>query len=75
MPSAKLIDSLHGRRLKQQLMREQDDEEEKVRWRVEAEVKLALQEAQAAQSQRGLADQGLHHVACCVCHVQPEVDA
>lgn len=41
-------------------MSEQDDEEEKLRWRVEAEVKLALQEAQAAQSQQGLTDQGVH---------------
>lgn len=40
-------------------MSEQEEEEEKVRWRVEAEVKLALQEALAAQAQQGLADQGL----------------
>ena len=45
-------------RLKQQLMNEQEDEEEKVRWRVDAEVKLALQAAQAAQAQQGLVDQG-----------------
>ena len=56
-------------RLKQQLMNEQEDEEEKVRWRVDAEVKLALQEAQAAQAQQGLVDQGgplpiLSPVAC-----------
>ena len=47
------------RRLKQQLMSEQEDEEEKVRWRVEAEVKLALQETQAAQAQQGLHNSGL----------------
>lgn len=40
-------------------MSEQEDEEEKVRWRVEAEVKLALQETQAAQAQQGLHDSGL----------------
>ena len=48
-------------------MSEQEDEEEKVRWRVDAEVKLALQEAQAAQAQQGLVDQGwtpAHSVSC-----------
>eukprot|EP00887_Chlorella_sp_A99_P007773 scaffold20.g7773.t1 len=33
-------------RLKQQMLREQEDEEEKIRWRVEAEVKLAVERLQ-----------------------------
>lgn len=46
-------------RLKQQLMSEQEGEEEKVGWRVEAEVKLALQEALANQAQQGITNEGL----------------
>lgn len=45
-------------RLKQQMMTEQEDEEEKVRWRVEAEVKLAMEEFKAAESQEAASTQG-----------------
>jgi len=45
-------------RLKQQLMTEQEEEEEKLRWRVDAEVKLALEEFQKAEAQRGAGNQG-----------------
>jgi hypothetical protein len=44
--------------LKQQLMTEQEEEEEKLRWRVDAEVKLALEEFQKAEAQRGAGNQG-----------------
>ncbi len=33
-------------------MAEQEDEEDKMRWRIEAEVRLALEAAQQAQAQR-----------------------
>ncbi len=49
-------------RLKQQLMTEQEEEEEKLRWRVDAEVKLALEEFQKAEAQRGAGNQG---ASCC----------
>jgi len=49
-------------RLKQQLMTEQEEEEEKLRWRVDAEVKLALDEFQKAEAQRGAGSQG---ASCC----------
>ena len=39
-------------RLKQATMAEQEDEEDKMRWRIEAEVRLALEAAQQAQAQR-----------------------
>ena len=45
-----------GRRLKQAMVRDQEDEEEKVRWRVDAEVRLrttALQAAADASAQQG----------------------
>ncbi|KAL0048136.1 hypothetical protein WJX82_008657 [Trebouxia sp. C0006] len=45
-------------RLKQQLMTEQEEEEEMLRWRVDAEVKLALEEFQKAEAQRGAGNQG-----------------
>ncbi|DBA84917.1 TPA: hypothetical protein ACH3X1_005929 [Trebouxia sp. C0004] len=45
-------------RLKQELMTEQEEEEEKLRWRVDAEVKLALEEFQKAEAQRGAGSQG-----------------
>lgn len=48
-------------RLKQQMMTEQEDEEEKVRWRVDAEVKLAMEEFKAAESQRSAGTQGMTH--------------
>ena len=35
-------------------MAEQEEEEEKLRWRVDAEVKLAMEEHQAAQAQLGV---------------------
>lgn len=35
-------------RLKQQMLNEQEDEEDKVRWRVEAEVKVELERLRAA---------------------------
>ena len=37
-------------RLKAQMLDEQEDEEEKIRWRVEAEVKMALEKAAASHS-------------------------
>ncbi|BDA50973.1 probable Golgin candidate 4 at C-terminar half [Coccomyxa sp. Obi] len=40
------------KRLKQATMAEQEDEEDKMRWRIEAEVRLALEAAQQAQAQR-----------------------
>lgn len=39
-------------------MTEQEEEEEKLRWRVDAEVKLALEEFQRAEAQRGAGKQG-----------------
>ncbi len=39
-------------RLKQATMAEQEDEEDKMRWRVEAEVRLAMESAQQAEAQR-----------------------
>ena len=45
-------------RLKQQLMSEQEEEEEKLRWRVEAELKLAKEEWQASEAHRGAGSQG-----------------
>ena len=45
-------------RLKQQLMSEQEEEEEKLRWRVEAEVKLAKEEWQASEAHRGAGSKG-----------------
>lgn len=45
-------------RLKQQLMTEQEEEEEKLRWRVDAEVKLALEEFQKAEAQQSAGNQG-----------------
>lgn len=39
-------------------MTEQEDEEEKLKWRVDAEVKLAMEEFKAAAAQRGAGSQG-----------------
>ena len=39
-------------------MTEQEEEEEKLRWRVDAEVKLAREEWQAQQAQHGAGSQG-----------------
>ena len=39
-------------------MSEQEEEEEKLRWRVEAEVKLAKEEWQASEASRGAGSQG-----------------
>ncbi len=39
-------------------MAEQEEEEEKLRWRVDAEVKLALEEFQKAEAQWGAGNQG-----------------
>lgn len=39
-------------------MTEQEEEEEMLRWRVDAEVKLALEEFQKAEAQRGAGNQG-----------------
>lgn len=39
-------------------MTEQEEEEEKLRWRVDAEVKLALEEFQKAEAQQGAGNQG-----------------
>ena len=41
------------------MMTEQEDEEEKVKWRVDAEVKLAMQEFKAAESVRSADTQGM----------------
>ena len=49
-------------RLKQQMMAEQEDEEEKVKWRVDAEVKLAMEEFKAAESERAAGTQGTNCV-------------
>lgn len=43
------------------MMTEQEDEEEKVRWRVDAEVKLAMEDFKAAESQRTAGTQGMTH--------------
>ena len=40
------------------MMTEQEDEEEKVKWRVDAEVRLALEEFKAAESERAAGTQG-----------------
>lgn len=40
------------------MMTEQEDEEEKVNWRVDAEVKLAMEEFKAAESERTVGTQG-----------------
>lgn len=48
-------------------MAEQEDEEEKLKWRVDAEVKLAMGEFQHAQAQQGVGNQGTfrtHHFSC-----------
>ena len=42
-------------------MAEQEDEEEKLKWRVDAEVKLAMEEFQSAQAQQGVGSQGAFH--------------
>ena len=39
---------IYNCRLKQQLVTSQEEEEEQLRWRVDAEVRVAVQEAQAA---------------------------
>ena len=39
-------------------MTEQEEEEEKLKWRVDAEVKLALEEFQKAEAQQSAANQG-----------------
>ena len=41
------------------MMTEQEDEEEKVKWRVDAEVRLALEEFKAAESERAAGTQGV----------------
>lgn len=41
------------------MMTEQEDEEEKVKWRVDAEVKLAVEEFKAAESVRTAGTQGM----------------
>ena len=40
-------------------MTEQEDEEEKVKWRVDAEVKLAMEEFKAAESEHTAGTQGM----------------
>ncbi len=46
-------------------MAEQEDEEEKLKWRVDAEVKLAVKEFQAAESQQGAGSQGQNCATPC----------
>ena len=41
------------------MMTEQEDEEEKVKWRVDAEVKLAMEEFRAAESEHTADTQGM----------------
>ena len=40
------------------MMTEQEDEEDKLRWRVEAEVNLAMEEFRTAESQRAAGTEG-----------------
>ena len=44
------------------MMTEQDEDEVKVRWLVDAEVKLAMEDFRAAESQRTAGTQGTAHV-------------
>ena len=46
------------------MMTDQEDDEEKVRWRVEAEVKLAMEEFRAAETQRTASTEGAFSYKC-----------
>lgn len=52
LPEHQADASAAAHRLKQATVAEQEDEEDKMRWRVEAEVRLALEAAQQAEAQR-----------------------